>query len=172
MLGTGFDDIPVTKKSVCPIQNVRRGALDFTKIGGGRQTKNILKMSDPLIWQCVKNHNAFLRKQGVNPKRGGMMCFSAEKGNLASLNSFKFSGIANSKQIHFSQVNSTVSGKDKKRIVMNLKVAKKANKPSKSIASTVVKSWSPQEAKKVIGSQVLEPQLFAPMPIKQIICLP
>jgi hypothetical protein len=118
--------------------------------------KKIEKMSDPLVWQCVKNHNSFLRKQGVNPKRGGMMTFSAERGNLMSLNSYKYSGLANSKQIQLTHVKSNVSGKEKKRIVMGLKTAKKANKPAKFTASTVVKSWAPKEAKQVIGSQVIK----------------
>ena len=48
------------------------------------------------IWECVKKNNSFLvkRSQGSNKAQ-----FSAEPGNLYNLNTFKYSGLANSKTI-------------------------------------------------------------------------
>jgi len=49
-------------------------------------------MSSDLTWFLVKNNNSFL------VKRNGVQ-FSAERGNLTNLNSFKYSGLANEKVI-------------------------------------------------------------------------
>lgn len=48
-------------------------------------------MSAELVWALVKNNNSFLvkRPNGVE--------FTAERGNLTNLNTFKYSGIANNK---------------------------------------------------------------------------
>ncbi len=43
-------------------------------------------MSDQLVWQSIRGHNAFLRK-GLNG-----MVLSAEKGNLYNKHSYKYSG--------------------------------------------------------------------------------
>lgn len=43
-------------------------------------------MSDQLVWQIVKGHNAFMRK-GLNG-----MILSAEPGNLYNKHSYKYSG--------------------------------------------------------------------------------
>lgn len=43
-------------------------------------------MSDALVWQLVKKHNAFLHK-GLQGDY-----FSAERGNLLNKHSFKYSG--------------------------------------------------------------------------------
>ena len=45
-------------------------------------------MSAALVWECVKNSHAFVRK-GING-----VVFSAEAGNLYNKNSFKYSGSA------------------------------------------------------------------------------
>ena len=58
-------------------------------------------MSDSLVWLLVKNNNAFLHKR-FHTKRAGAVQFSSEPGNLLSVNSFKYSGIANSKTIDLS----------------------------------------------------------------------
>lgn len=47
-------------------------------------------MSADLVWTLVKNNNSFL------VKRPGVQ-FSAEKGNLMNLHSYKYSGLANAK---------------------------------------------------------------------------
>lgn len=56
-------------------------------------------MSDSLVWLCVKNNNAFLVKRGKKNSRCGATMFSKESGNLLNVNSFKYSGLANSKTI-------------------------------------------------------------------------
>jgi large subunit ribosomal protein L28e len=48
-------------------------------------------MSSQLVWELVKKHNSFVRK---NAAVNGAV-FSAEPGNLANLSSFKHSGLAN-----------------------------------------------------------------------------
>jgi hypothetical protein len=52
-------------------------------------------MSSALIWQLVKDNNAFLVKRG-RTRRAGAVQFSSEKNNLLNVNSAKYSGIANS----------------------------------------------------------------------------
>ena len=56
-------------------------------------------MADSLVWMCVKNNNAFLVKRGKKTSRCGAVQFSKERGNLLNVNSFKYSGLANSKAI-------------------------------------------------------------------------
>mmetsp|Transcript_5593 Transcript_5593/g.8814 ORF Transcript_5593/g.8814 Transcript_5593/m.8814 type:complete len:152 (-) Transcript_5593:86-541(-) len=52
---------------------------------------------DALVWELTKNNNSFLKKKNGSTKRSGVIEFSTEKGNIKSLNQFKYSGIANSK---------------------------------------------------------------------------
>jgi large subunit ribosomal protein L28e len=53
--------------------------------------------ADSLVWEVTKRNNSFLKKRNGKTKRSGKVEFSTEKGNLKSLNQFKYSGIANSK---------------------------------------------------------------------------
>ncbi|CAE8642358.1 unnamed protein product [Polarella glacialis] len=55
-----------------------------------------MSMSPDIMWQCVKKNSAFLRKSRNMP------VMSAEPGNLCSLNSFKYSGLANRKVLDIS----------------------------------------------------------------------
>jgi large subunit ribosomal protein L28e len=52
---------------------------------------------DSLLWEVVKSNHSFLKKRNGRSKRSGAIAFSSEKGNLKSLNQFKYSGLANSK---------------------------------------------------------------------------
>jgi large subunit ribosomal protein L28e len=70
-------------------------------------------MTDALVWELVKNNNAFLVKRN-RTSRDGAVQFSSEPGNLLNVNSFKYSGLANSKAVD-------VSVKDK-AITLKLKV--------------------------------------------------
>ena len=70
-------------------------------------------MADALVWQLIKNNNAFLVKKERTSRRGQVM-FSKESGNLMNVNSFKYSGIANSKTIGIDT--------NEKDITMTLKV--------------------------------------------------
>ena len=79
--------------------------------------------SDGLVWLCVKDNNSFLRKnKGARTKRNGAITLSAEPGNLASLNTFKYSGLANSKVIKFSVEDTNTAGKTDVKITLGCKV--------------------------------------------------
>ena len=58
--------------------------------------------ADSLVWELVKNNNSFMRKKSGKTSRSGSVRFSVERGNLASLSTYKYSGIANSKTIDIS----------------------------------------------------------------------
>lgn len=73
------------------------------------------RVSDSLIWSIVRKNNAFLYKSGNVAARSLSVQFSSEPGNLLSVNSFKYSGLANSKTIDIS------ANKDK-RVFINTKV--------------------------------------------------
>lgn len=59
----------------------------------------MVAVPDQLLWECVKKNNSFLRKKNGHTKRSGSVTFSVEKGNLASLNMLKYSGLTGSKTI-------------------------------------------------------------------------
>lgn len=52
---------------------------------------------DSLVWEITRRNNSFIKKRNGQTKRSGAISFSTEKGNVKSLNLFKYSGIANSK---------------------------------------------------------------------------
>lgn len=54
--------------------------------------------SESLIWHLIRDNNSFLIKRG-NTKRDGSVQFSSEPGNLLNVNTFKYSGLANSKTV-------------------------------------------------------------------------
>ena len=89
------------------------------------------------IWECVKKNNSFLvkRSQGSNKAQ-----FSAEPGNLYNLNTFKYSGLANSKTIDIATDKSDaknrsiiVSKSTKKGGVAKFTLKKNATKMLKTI---------------------------------------
>ena len=67
-------------------------------------------MSNDVVWQVLRHHNAFV------VKRDGIT-MSGEPGNLLNKHSYKFSGLANSKIVHVA------AGKDKKPHLTILKSA-------------------------------------------------
>lgn len=73
-------------------------------------------VSDDLVWLCVRNHSSFL------VKRNGVQ-FTSEPNNIASLNNFKYSGLANSKSVG---IETDGSG----NVVLTSVTTKKDNKPS------------------------------------------
>lgn len=52
---------------------------------------------DSLLWEVTKRNHCFLKKRNGRTARTGKVEFSSEKGNIKSLNQFKYSGIANSR---------------------------------------------------------------------------
>ena len=52
-----------------------------------------------LVWACVSRHNSFQRSKNGRTRRSGKVIFSVEKGNVANMSTFKYSGIANDKSV-------------------------------------------------------------------------
>lgn len=78
--------------------------------------------SSSVVWELVKDHNAFLVKRG-NFRDG--VKFSREKGNLANISSPKYSGLSNKKVVDISP------SKDRVGVVISIK-SKKSRSPSKT----------------------------------------
>ncbi|KAI8145219.1 ribosomal protein L28e [Fennellomyces sp. T-0311] len=91
-------------------------------------------MSAELVWALVKNNNSFL------VKRSGVQ-FSSEPGNLANLNTFKYSGLANNKTV---DIRGTGRG-----VQVTTKIVKKANTPAKALNKTVITKSRRATAKSV-----------------------
>ena len=88
-------------------------------------------MSSELIWQLVRNNSSFL------VKRNGAQ-FTSEPGNLTNVNSFKYSGLANSRAIDISAA--------KKGVVVSFKskVPGAARKPAKAYNKISLEKISPK----------------------------
>ncbi|KAL1927009.1 hypothetical protein VTP01DRAFT_5339 [Rhizomucor pusillus] len=84
----------------------------------------LIIMSADLVWTLVKNNNSFL------VKRPGVQ-FSAEKGNLMNLHSYKYSGLANAKTVD-------IRADGARGVRVTTKKVKKANLPSKVNNVTVI----------------------------------
>uniref|UniRef100_A0A1I7V1M5 Large ribosomal subunit protein eL28 n=1 Tax=Caenorhabditis tropicalis TaxID=1561998 RepID=A0A1I7V1M5_9PELO len=81
-------------------------------------------MSDALVWQVIRNNNAFLRTQRGIGKR-----FSTEKFNLKKVNSPKYSGLANKHAID-------VSAAAAKGVVVSTKNEK--GRPAKAVTTSTL----------------------------------
>ena len=92
----------------------------------------MVAISDQLCWELTKNNNSFLRKKNGKTKRSGSVEFSAEEGNLKSMNMLKYSGIAN------SQVIDVVCTDDDRAQLITKTASKCHTKPSKSKVYTNV----------------------------------
>ncbi|PPQ79401.1 hypothetical protein CVT25_002671 [Psilocybe cyanescens] len=68
-----------------------------------RSSENSLKMSSDLQWLLLRKNNSFIVKRVPEGP-----VFSKEPGNLRNLNSFKFSGLANSKTIDVKEQNGSI----------------------------------------------------------------
>ncbi|KAL0088301.1 ribosomal protein L28e [Phycomyces blakesleeanus] len=91
-------------------------------------------MSADLVWELIKNNNSFL------VKRSGVQ-FSSELNNLTNLNTFKYSGLANSKTV---SIHPAARG-----IRVALTKAKKTQSPAKAINATVINKSRRHTAKSV-----------------------
>jgi hypothetical protein len=83
---------------------------------------------DSLLWEITKRSNSFLVKRNGNTKRSGAVEFSTEKGNVKSLNQFKYSAVANSK------VFDVVCTADNKAELIVKSASKAGSNPSKAKA--------------------------------------
>ena len=91
-----------------------------------------MSISSDLTWLLVRNNNSFL------VKRDGVQ-FSSEPFNVKNVNSYKFSGLANSRAIDLQQVKvSAKNGNIDTRVKMTLKRGKNARKPAASTASSLL----------------------------------
>lgn len=89
----------------------------------------MVAVSDQLVWEIVKSNNSFLKKRNGRTKRSGKVEFSSEKGNIKSLNRFKYSAIANSK------VCDVVCTSDNKATLVVKTASKASTQPSKASAN-------------------------------------
>nr|ALO18843.1 60S ribosomal protein L28 [Lilium davidii var. unicolor] len=94
-----------------------------------------------LIWELVKNNNAFLVKQFGNGN--AKVQFSKESNNLYNVHSFKHSGLANKKTVSIQP-----GGKDLS-VVLSTTKTKKQNKPAALYHRSVMKKEFSKMAKAV-----------------------
>lgn len=87
-------------------------------------------MSDALVWHLIRDNNCFLHKRG-RTNRSGSVQFSSEAGNLMNVNTYKYSGIANSNTIDI-QTGSSIKRKD----------GQKNNKPRTAVRNIKAKAFA------------------------------
>ncbi|CAN0268378.1 unnamed protein product, partial [Discosporangium mesarthrocarpum] len=93
-------------------------------------------VSDELTWALIKKNNCFLYKRNGQTARSGKVVLSAEPNNLLNYNSFKYSGLANSKAVGVD------FGKDAKGhecAVLSLKSSKNGKHPKKVVGKSMMK---------------------------------
>lgn len=93
----------------------------------------MVAVPDSLMWELVKHNNSFLKKTNGRTKRSGAIAFSTEKGNLKSLNQFKYSGLANTKSVDI------VCTEDNKAELIVKAASKASTQPKKAAAVTPMK---------------------------------
>mmetsp|Transcript_12890 Transcript_12890/g.12979 ORF Transcript_12890/g.12979 Transcript_12890/m.12979 type:complete len:142 (+) Transcript_12890:7-432(+) len=81
-------------------------------------------MSADLQWAILRNHSSFL----VRKRKGTQGDLTSEPGNLTQINSFKFSGLANTKTVGLTVEN--------KKVVLTTKKLKGTNKPKSANSSS------------------------------------
>eukprot|EP00349_Pseudokeronopsis_sp_Brazil_P004292 CAMPEP_0202957788 /NCGR_PEP_ID=MMETSP1396-20130829/2175_1 /ASSEMBLY_ACC=CAM_ASM_000872 /TAXON_ID= /ORGANISM="Pseudokeronopsis sp., Strain Brazil" /LENGTH=140 /DNA_ID=CAMNT_0049675471 /DNA_START=36 /DNA_END=458 /DNA_ORIENTATION=- len=104
-------------------------------------------MSSALIWQLVKNNNAFLVKRGRS-NRAGAVQFSSEPGNVLNVNSFKYSGLANASSVHVSS-----------DLGLSVKDGKNANKPKSAVSNESLTLHAGKSGKRVVAAASVRPDL-------------
>lgn len=90
----------------------------------------MVAIPDQLLWELVKHGNSFQRKKNGKTARTGSVTFSVEKGNLKSLNMFKYSGIANTTTVD------VVCTDDNRAQLIKKSASKAANFPKKTMAAS------------------------------------
>ncbi|GMI48818.1 hypothetical protein TrCOL_g8049 [Triparma columacea] len=102
-----------------------------------------------LVWACVSRHNSFQRQKNGRTKRSGKVIFSVEKGNVANISSFKYSGIANEKSVDI-----VTGSNDKGPVpVFVKKTVSKASKPVKAIQKNNYSTSNVRKAQASLASQ-------------------
>ena len=102
------------------------------------------------VWELVKKNNYFLIKQFGNSNT--KVQFSKEPNNLYNIQSYKFSGLANSKTVAVQP-----SAGEDKAVVLSMTKTKKQNTPAKLQHKTLMRKEFRKMAKSV-KNQVLTPE--------------
>jgi large subunit ribosomal protein L28e len=92
----------------------------------------MVAIPDALSWELTRRNTSFTRKKNGHTKRSGAMQFSLEKGNITSLNKFKYSGLANSKAFDVA------FAADNKAVLVTRTASKCHTKPNKTFATTLL----------------------------------
>ncbi|CAN0236205.1 unnamed protein product [Pylaiella littoralis] len=116
-------------------------------------------VSNDLVWSLVRSNTCFLYKRNGQTKRSGKVVLTSEPNNLTNVNSYKYSGLANSKAvgIEFDE-----DKKGRPCASMTLKSSKNGNKPKKSVGKSLLKKTFPsvsQAIKKQTGGTNYRPDL-------------
>jgi len=105
-------------------------------------------VSPDLLWGMVKDSSCFLKKKKISGRSGmgktGIQ-FTSEPNNIKGINSFKFSGLANTKAVGIT------AAPDNKGIVLTKKITKadRARKPSKMLVKTTLSKGFRRVAKAI-----------------------
>lgn len=65
-------------------------------------------MSEALVWHLIRDNNSFMVKR-ERTNRSGQVMFSKEAGNIMSVNTFKYSGVANKRNIDIAASGQTLT---------------------------------------------------------------
>ena len=94
----------------------------------------MVAIPDSLCWELTRRNTAFIKKKNGRTARSGAIVFSVEKGNVKSLNKFKYSGIANSKVADVA-----FAGDDNNKAALITRTASKCHtQPKKAYVSTPI----------------------------------
>merc|ERR1712071_126370 len=108
--------------------------------------------SESLIRLCVRNNNAFLKKKNGQTSRSGAVHFSTEKGNIKSISSFKYSGLANNKTV---DVTADITGATWATAILSKKTNAASSKPKAGVADTPINKHF-RKVEKIILSQTVD----------------
>lgn len=112
----------------------------------------MVQASESLVWMVVRNNNAFLKKRNGKTSRTGAVQFSTEKGNIKSISSFKYSGIANNKTVDI--VTEATANYGPKGVLVK-GTSKASSQPTKGSASTPL-SKNFRKVEKTLMSQTVD----------------
>ncbi len=106
----------------------------------------MVSIPDSLTWSLINQNNSFMVKRNGRTRRTGSIRFSKEAGNLTSLSTFKYSGLANTRTIDVVTTPATTKAStDPKKgtsyptLVLQTSTPSKASKPSKAVSKTLLR---------------------------------
>ena len=92
---------PAKQAPVAPVKSPKEVKEPKIVLDGkpcrGRRVRAPHRAPPDLLWECIKGNSCFMRPGGINKRR-----FSAEPGNVLSLHSLQFSGLANNEALDVS----------------------------------------------------------------------